>query len=116
MAATTQVVSRYHADYRTDGHLVDYLRPTGTTVDAPTVLNQHDYFVPISSHRWFILVAIYNVIKIRSREKECAQKAEAQRIEKLRKQQQAKQHAENSQRNQAVKQHRPAEDHTNPRE
>lgn len=64
----------------------------------------------------FILVAIYNVIKIRSREKERAQKAEAQRIEKLRQQQQAKQHAENSQRNQAVKQHRPVEDHTNPRE
>lgn len=54
----------------------------------------------------FALVGVYNYFKIKTQTKEKARKAEAERVEKLRKEQQAKQHAENSQRNSKVKQER----------
>ncbi|WP_203649914.1 hypothetical protein [Secundilactobacillus yichangensis] len=54
----------------------------------------------------FALVAIYNYHKSKTVEKEKAKKAEAKRLERIKKEQQARQHEENSQRNRAVKQKR----------
>ncbi|WP_125924008.1 hypothetical protein [Secundilactobacillus pentosiphilus] len=54
----------------------------------------------------FVLVALYNYRKNKLIEKEKVRKAEAKRLEQLKKEQQDRQHAENSQRNRRVKQHR----------
>ncbi len=98
--------------------LPKWIRDTIQVVMAMTILLIiYDLAVPPMTHRpysmstlisfpfqvilGFIVVAVYNYFKARSQAKEKAAKERAAEVERLKKEQQTKQHSENLKRNQA---------------